>query len=115
MTTAATPQAGIRIPQNQTHCGGGTATDPESVSMAQLQIQTSPGCLAVVLTVFLAHGRHDLFAFLDRTVLIERAVPRPFHCACSFLSSRADVIGRSVIDDAQASELRRCGPLLPCG
>ncbi|SOE70474.1 Protein of unknown function [Salinibacterium xinjiangense] len=76
---------------------GLASTDPNSTSMAQLEMLTSPGYLALVLTGFLTYGLCALFAFLDRKALIERGVPRPFHWAWTFLSSPAYAIGRSVI------------------
>jgi hypothetical protein len=76
---------------------GMTSGDPNASTMAQFQMVTSPGYLASILVGFLAYGLCALFAYLDRKTLIERAVPRPFHWAWTFLSSPVYVIGRSVI------------------
>jgi hypothetical protein len=76
---------------------GMNATDPRAATMAQFQILTSPGYIALVLGGFLIYGLCALFANLDRKALIERQVPRPFHWAWTFLSAPVYVIGRSVI------------------
>jgi Protein of unknown function (DUF2510) len=70
-------------------------SDPSAIS--RIEFAPDSGYLAIQGISLLLYAIYVVLAVIDRRVLINRGVPRPFHWGWTFLASIVYIIGRSVV------------------